>query len=112
MAFGLFWGQARFRKLGRVSTHRRDRVGLRSAGMGRRRVAFDDEIFGVCLCLLGGLVVLSSVVMLLFWATATLPPPRMLKSCPEFERCAASTADGSESLWADDPRDERLRMTH
>jgi hypothetical protein len=122
MALGLFWGQARFRKLGRVSTlqrdrvwrlltHRRGRVGLRSDGMGRRRVAFDDEVFGACLFLLGGLVLLSSVMMLLSWATATLPSLRMLESCPEFELCAAPTADGSESLWGDDPRDEGLRMT-
>jgi hypothetical protein len=68
-------------------------------------VAFDDEVVGVCLFLLGGLVVLSSVMMLLSWATATLPPPRMLESCPEFELCAAPTADGS-----DDPRNEGLRM--
>ena len=50
MALGLFWGQARFRKLGRVSTlqrdrvwksltHRRGRVGVRSDGVARRRVA-------------------------------------------------------------------------
>ena len=113
MASGLFWGQARFRKRGRVSTlqrdrvwklltHRRGRVGLRSDGMGRRWVAFDDEVFGACLLLLGGLVLLSSVMMLLSWATATLPPPRMLE---------APTANGSESLWGDDPRDEGLRMT-
>src|SRR6266699_1695072 len=122
MALGLFWGQARFRRLGRVSTpqrdrvwksltHRRGRVGLRSVGVGRRRVAFDDEVVGVCLFLLGGLVVLSSVMMLLSWATATLPPPRMLESCPEFELCAAPTADGNEPLWADDPRNEGIRMT-
>jgi hypothetical protein len=122
MASGLFCGQARLRKLGRVSTlqrdrvwksltHRRGRVGLRSDSLGRRRVAFDDEVVGVCLFLLGGLVVLSSVMMLLSWATATLPPPRMLKSCPEFELCAAPTADGSEPLWADDPRNEGLRMS-
>ena len=122
MALGLFWGQARFRRLGRVSTpqrdrvwksltHRRGRVGLRSDGVGRRRVAFDDEVVGVCLFLLGGLVVLSSVMMLLSWATATLPPPRMLESCPEFELCAAPTADGNEPLWADDPRNEGIRMT-
>jgi hypothetical protein len=112
MALGLFWGQARFRKLRRVSTlqrdrvwklltHHRGRVGLRSDGMGRHRVALDDEVFGACLFLLGGLVLLSSVMMPLSWATATLPPPRML----------APTADGSESLWGDDPRDEGLRMT-
>ena len=122
MALGLFWGQARFRKLGKVSTlqrdwgwksrtHRRGPVGLRSDGVARRRVAFDDEVVGVCLFLLGGLVVLSSVMMLLSWATATLPPLRTLKSCPEFELCAAPTADGSEPLWADDPRNEGLRMT-
>jgi hypothetical protein len=74
-------------------------------------VTFDDEVVGVCLFLLGGLVVLSSVMMLLSWATATLPPPRMLESCPAFELCAAPTADGSEPVWADDPRNEGLRMT-
>jgi hypothetical protein len=33
--------------------------------MGRRRLTFGDEVFGVCLFLLGGLVVLCSVMMLL-----------------------------------------------
>jgi hypothetical protein len=132
MARGLVWGQATFRKLGRVSTlqrdrewksltHRRGRVGLRSDGMGRHRVAFDDHVFRVCLFVLGGLVLLTSVIMLLSWAAATLPPPRMLKSCPEFEQfdealsrlaqfCAAPTANGNESLWGDDPRTDEPRM--
>jgi len=95
----------------KLLTHRRGRVGLRSDGMGRRRVAFDDEVVGACVFLLGGLVLLSSVMMLLSWATATLPPLRMLESCPEFELCATPTADGSESLSGDDPRDEGLRTT-
>jgi hypothetical protein len=75
MALGLFGGQSAFRKLGRVSnlqrdrlwkslTHRHGGVGLRSDGMGRRRLTFGDEVFGVCLFLLGGLVVRS--VMMLF----------------------------------------------
>jgi len=63
-----------------------------------------------CLFVFVGLVVLGSVLMLLFRATATLPP-RMLDSCPEFDLCAAPAADGNESLWVDDPRTDEPRMT-
>jgi hypothetical protein len=132
MALGLVWGSATFRMLGTMSTLQRDRVWkslirrrgrvtLGSDGVGRRRVAFDDGILFVCLFVFVGLVVLGSALMLLFWATATLPPPRMLKSCPEFEQfdealsrlaqfCAAP-AKGNESLWGDDPRTDEPRMT-
>ena len=55
-------------------TRRRGRVTLGSDGVGRRRVAFDDGILFVCLFVFVGVVVLGSVLMLLFRATATLPP--------------------------------------
>jgi hypothetical protein len=92
-------------------TRRRDRVALGSDGGSRRQVAFDDGILFVCLFVFAGLVVLGGMLMLLFWATAALPP-RMLDSCPEFDLCAAPAADGNESLWVDDPRTDELRMTH
>ena len=133
MALGLVWGQATFRMLTTVQMLQRDRVrnflirrrdgvALGSDGRGRRQVAFEHGILFVCLFAFIGLVVLGSVLMLLFWATATLPPPRMLKSCPEFEQfdealsrlaqfCAAPTAKGNESLWGDDPRTDEPRMT-
>ena|SRR5580765_7958636 len=121
MASGLVWGQATFRMLTTMPivqrdrvwkslTRRRGRVTLGSDGVGRRRVAFDDGILFVCLFVFVGLVVLGSVLMLLFRATATLPPT-MLDSCPEFDLCAAPAADGNESLWVDDPRADEPRMT-
>jgi hypothetical protein len=121
MVSGLVWGQATFRMLTtmpivqrdrvwKALTRRRGRVTVGSDGVGRRRVAFDDGILFVCLVVFVGLVVLGSVLMLLFRATATLPP-RMLDSCPEFNLCAAPAADGNESLWVDDPRTDELRMS-
>jgi len=91
-------------------TDRRGRVSLGSDGAGRRRVALDDGILPVCLFVLVGLVLLSGVLILLSWVTATLPPS-MLTSCPEFDRCVASAPDGNEPLWGDDPLTDRLGMT-
>lgn len=91
-------------------TRRRDRVALGSDGAGRRRVAFDEGILSVCLVVFVGLVVLGSVLMLLAWATATLPPS-MLKSCPELDLCGAPPPDGNETLLVDDPLTGGLRMT-
>lgn len=121
MALGLVWGQATFRMLRTVSmlqsdrvwnslTRRRDRGALGSDGRGRRREAIDDGLLFVCLFVFVGLVVLGSMLMLLVWTTAALPP-RMLNSCPEFDLCAAPVADGNESLWVDDPRTDELRMS-
>jgi hypothetical protein len=122
MALGLVWGQATFRMLRTVSmlqsdrvwnslTRRRgDRGALGSDGRGRRREAIDDGLLIVCLFVFVGLVVLGSMLMLLVWTTAALPP-RMLDSCPEFDLCAAPVADGNESLWVDDPRTDELRMS-
>jgi hypothetical protein len=73
-------------------------------------VAFEDGILFVCLFAFIGLVVLGSVLMLLFWATATFPPS-MVRSCPEFDLCGAQAPDGNESLSVDDPLTGELRMT-
>lgn len=127
MSLSLVWGQATFRMLtirmlttvpmllqrGRVwnfLTRRRDGVALGSDGGGRHRVAFEDGMLFVCLVVFVGLVVLGSVLMLLFWATATLPPS-MLRSCPEFDLCGAPARDGNESLSVDDPLTGEARMT-
>jgi hypothetical protein len=120
MALGLGWGQATFRMLGTMSILRRDRVWkslirrgrvtLGSDGVGRRRVALDDGILFVCLVVFVGLVVLGGVLMLLFQATATLPPS-MLRSCPEFDLCGAPAPDGNESLSVDDPLTDGFIMT-
>jgi hypothetical protein len=91
-------------------TRRRGRVTLGSDGVGRRRVAFGDGILFVCLVVFVGLVVLGGVLMLLFGATATLPPS-MLRSCPEFEPCGAPSPDGNESLSVDDPLTDGFMMT-
>jgi hypothetical protein len=91
-------------------TRRRARGALGSEGSGRRRAAIDGGLLIVCLFVFVGLVVLGSVLMLLVWATAALPP-RMLYSCPEFDLCGAPVADGDESLWVDDPRTDELRMS-
>ena len=91
-------------------TRRRDGVALGSDGGGRHRVAFEDGMLFVCLVVFVGLVVLGSVLMLLFWATATLPPG-MLRSCPEFDLCGAPARDGNESLSVDDPLTGDARMT-
>ena len=120
MALGLVWGQAAFRILGTMSilqrdrvwkslARRRGRVTLGSDGVGRRRVAFDDGILFVCLVVFVGLVVLGSVLMLLFGAAATLTSSK-LRSCPEFDLCGAPAPDGNESLSADDPLTDGLRM--
>jgi hypothetical protein len=60
----------------------------------------------VCLVVLVGLVVLGSVLMLLFVATATLPPST-LRSCPEFDLCGAPAPDAVD----DSPADGQI-MTH
>ena len=73
-------------------------------------MAFEDGMLFVCLVVFVGLVVLGSVLMLLFWATATLPPS-MLRSCPEFDLCGAPARDGNESLSVDDPLTGEARMT-
>ena len=121
MALGLVWGQATFRMLTTVQMLQRDRVrnllirrrdgvALGTDGGGRRQVAFEDGILFVCLFAFIGLVVLGSVLMLLFWATATFPPS-MVRSCPEFDLCGAQALDGNESLSVDDPLTGELRMT-
>jgi len=121
MVMGLTWGLATFRMLGTVSilqrdrvwkslTRRHGRVALGLDGVGRRRVAFDDGILFVCLFVFVGLLVLGSVLMLLSWTAATLPPS-MLRSCPEFDLCGAPPHDGNESLSVDDPLTDGLRMT-
>jgi hypothetical protein len=121
MASGLVWGQATFRMLTTMPivqrdrvwkslTRRRDRGALGSDGRGRRREAIDGGLLIVCLFVFVGLVVLGSMLMLLVWTTAALPP-RMLDSCPEFDLCPAPVADGNESLWVDDPRTDELKMS-
>jgi hypothetical protein len=90
-------------------TRRLQRVAAGSEGVRRRHVAFGDGIFVVCLFVLGGLLLLGSLLMLLSWVTVTVPP-RVLKSCSEFERCVAPASDENESLWTDDPLTDRLRM--
>jgi hypothetical protein len=91
-------------------TRRRDGVALGSAGGDRRRVVFDGGMLFVCLVVFVGLVVLGSVLMLLFVATATLPPST-LRSCPAFDLCGAPARDGNESLSVDDPLTGASRMT-
>jgi len=54
----------------------------------------------VCLVVFVGLVVLGSVLMLLFVATATLPPST-LRSCPDFDLCGASAPDAVGDSPAD-----------
>jgi hypothetical protein len=73
-------------------------------------VAFGDGMLVVCLFVLGGLILLGSLLILLSWVTVTVPR-RVPKSCYEFELCAAPATDGNESSWADDPLTDRLRMT-
>lgn len=92
-------------------TRRRDGNTLGSDGGGRRRVAFGDGILFVGLFAFSGLVVIGSVLlMLLFWAAATLPPS-MLRSCSEFDLCGAPASDGNESLSVDDPLTGEPRIT-
>jgi hypothetical protein len=121
MTFGLTWRLATFRMLSTMSILQKDRVwklltrrhgraAVGSGGVGRR-VAFDSGILVVCLVVLVGLVVFGSVLMLLFWVTATLPPS-MLRSCPELDLCGGPLPhDGNESLSVDDPLADGLRMT-
>jgi hypothetical protein len=86
------------------------RLAFGSDGVGRRRITFNDGIVGACFLVLVGLVVLGSLLMLLSWVTATLPPS-MLRSCPEFDVCGPPALDGNESLSVDDPLTDGLRMT-
>ena len=84
MALGLIWGHATFRMLRTISMLQSDRASnsltvaatgaLSAGGKGRRRVAIDDGLLIVCLSVFSGLVVLGSVLMLLVWTTAALPP--------------------------------------
>jgi hypothetical protein len=89
----------------------RGRFALGSDGVDRRRITFNDGIVSVCFLVLIGLVVLGSLLMLLSWVTATLPPS-MLRSCPEVDVCGPPALDGNESLSVDDPLTDGLRMTH
>ena len=81
-------------------TRRRDGVALGSAGGDRRRVVFDGGLLFVCLVVFVGLVVLGNVLMLLFVATATLPPST-LRSCPDFDLCGAPAPDAMDNSPAD-----------
>lgn len=120
MALGLVWGLVTFRILRTVSILQRDRArnslthrrqqAVGSGGLRRRRVAFSDGTLVICLFVLGGLLLIGSLLMLLSWVTVTVPP-RVLKSCSEFERCVTTAADGDESLWADDALGDRLMLT-
>jgi hypothetical protein len=87
------------------------RLALGPDGVGRRRINFNDGIVCVCFLVLVGLVVLGSLLMLLSWVTATLPPS-MLRSCPEVDVCGPPALDGNESSSADDPLTDGLRMTY
>src|SRR5262245_46820596 len=120
MASGLVWEEATFRMLRTVSmlqrdqvwnsiTRRRQRVAAGSGGVPRHHAAFGDGKLVVCLFALGGLLLLGSFLMLLFWVTVTVPP-RVLKSCAEFEGCVAPATDGSGSFWADDPLAAGVRI--
>jgi hypothetical protein len=86
------------------------RVVFGSAGGDHRRVVFDGGMLFVCLVVFVGLVVLGSVLMLLFVATATLPPST-LRSCPDFDLCGAPAPDANESLSVDDSPADGLIMT-
>ena len=120
MSLGLVGGHATLRMLRTISmlqdyrvwnsfARRRDRGAPGSGGEGRRR-AFDDGLLIVCCVAFVGLIVLGSLLMLLVWTTAALPP-RTLDACPEFGHCATPATDGNEPLWADDPRTDELRMS-
>jgi hypothetical protein len=91
-------------------TRRRGRVLLGSADADRRRIAFDDGLLVVCLCVLAGLVVLGGALLLLSWVTATLPP-RMLMSCSEYHSCVAPEPDMNQVLWVDDSLTDGSTMT-
>jgi len=120
MTLGLVWGLVTFRMLRAVSMLQRGRVwdslthwrqqAVGSGGLHRRRVAFSNGTLVVCLCVLGGLLLLGSLLMLLSLVTVTLPP-RALKSCLEFERCVTPATNEGESLWADEPVTDRLTVT-
>lgn len=90
-------------------TRRRPRDAVDSGGVRRRRVAYGDGVFVVCLFLVAGLILLGSLFMLLSWVTVTVP--RELKTCSDFEGCAPPTTDANESLWADDALADRLKIT-
>ena len=86
----------------------RDAVG--SSGVHRRRVDFSDEMLGVCLFVVAGLILLGGLLMLLSSVTVTFPA-RELKSCSAFEGCVTPTTDTSEFLSTDDPLVDGLKMT-
>ena len=91
-------------------TRRRPRDAVGSGGVRRRRVAYGEGVLVVCLFVVAGLILLASLFMLLSWVTVTVPA-RESKSCSDFERCLAPATDANESLWADDPLADKLKIT-
>ena len=89
---------------------RRPRNAVGSGGVHRRRVAFGDEMLGVCLFVVAGLILLGGLLMLLSWVTVTFPA-RELKSCSASEGCVTPATDASESLSTDDPLVDGLKIT-
>jgi hypothetical protein len=73
-------------------------------------VLFGDEVLVVCIFVFAGLVLVGGLVMLLSWVIVTIPTSE-IKSCSEFERCVTPSGDENETLWADDPLADRLKMT-
>jgi hypothetical protein len=96
--------------MGNSLTRRRTRDTVGSGGVRRRRVAYGDGVFVVSLFVVAGLILLGSLLMLLSWVTVTVPA-RELKSCSDLEGCMTPAIDANESLWADDPLPDRLKMT-
>jgi hypothetical protein len=96
--------------IGNSLTRRGPRDGVGSGGVRRWRMAFGDGVLVVCLIVVAGLILLGSLLMLLSWVTVTVPA-RESKSCSDFERCLAPATDANESLWADDPLADRLKIT-
>jgi hypothetical protein len=85
-------------------------VAVRSGRTRRHRLTFDDGLLAVCLLTLSGLILLGGLIICLSWVAAALPP-RVSEPCPESERCVTRSADGDESVWADDALAARLMMT-
>jgi hypothetical protein len=97
-------------QVGNSLTHRRQRDAFGSGGVRPRRVAFGDEVLGVFLFVVAGLILLGGLLMLLSWVSVTFPA-RDLRSCSDFEGCVAPATDADESLWAEDPMADRPKIT-
>jgi len=75
-----------------------------------RWATFNDGIVVVCFLALVGLVVVSSLFMLVSWVSTTLPASTTI-ACPQQPACEASAPDEAQLIFGGDGRSRELKPT-